>query len=259
MTNSIIQNPDLDGTSFFLEGTNGICVILIHGFTATTVEVRPIAEFLHSEGYTIAAPLLPGHGTSPEELNNQKWENWIDFVSEMVEHCKENHETIFIGGESMGGLITCYLAASMKDIKGIMLYAPALKVNNLAFSKFIRFFKKVIPKKNVDEIPAKDEFPWQGYKVHPTRAAYQMYLLQKITRKKLKLINQPAIIFQGKFDNTISPDGSKFIYNNINSTNKEYVFLENSSHTVLLDKDFKFLARKTSEFLKSTLNNKQFI
>lgn len=256
MKNSIIQNPKLDGNSFHLEGINGICVILIHGFTATTVEVRPIAEFLHAEGYTVAAPLLPGHGTTPEDLNKQKWGNWIDSVSELIRQTKVEYETIFIGGESMGGLITCYLAASVEDIKGIMLYAPALKAYNLGLSKYIRFFKKVIPKKNIEKTPEEEDvFPWQGYKVNPTQAAYQMYLLQKTTTKKLKLIKQPAIIFQGKFDKTISPEGSKLIYNHINSTKKEYIFLENSAHTVLLDKDFKFLARKTSEFLKSTLNN----
>ena len=255
MDNSIIQNPELDGSSFLLEGTNGICVILIHGFTATTVEVRPIAEFLHSEGYTVAAPLLPGHGTTPEDLNKQSWENWIDSVSETVRKCRTKHETIFIGGESMGGLITCYLAAVMENIKGIMLYSPALKVDKLRFSKYIRLFKKTIPKKNSEETPEKDVFPWQGYRVNPTQAAYQMYLLQKLTRKKLKLITQPTIIFQGKFDKTISPAGPRLIYNNINSIQKEFVFLENSDHCVLLDKDFKYLARKTSEFLTNALNN----
>lgn len=255
MENSIIQNSKLDGNSFLLEGTNGVCVILVHGFTATTVEVRPIAEFLHAEGYSVAAPLLPGHGTTPEDLNKQTWENWIDSVSDIVRQCKIDHKTIFIGGESMGGLITCYMAALWEDISGIMLYSPALKVDKLGFSKYIKFFKKEIPKKSTEGTSEKDKFPWQGYRVNPTQAAYQMYLLQQFTRKKLKHINQPAIIFQGKFDKTISPDGPKSIYNNINSTHKEFVFLENSEHCVLLDKDFKYLARKTSEFLKSTLNN----
>lgn len=253
MEDSIIQNPEMDGTSFMLEGSNGACVILIHGFTATTVEVRPIAEFLNSNGYTVAAPLLPGHGTTPEDLNNQTWEDWIDAVSDVYRQCKVSHEKIFLGGESMGGVITCYLAALMKDIQGIMLYAPALMVDKLGYSKYIRFFKKVIPKKNINEQPEKDVFPWQGYKVHPTRAAYQMYLLQQKTRKNLKLIHQPAIIFQGKFDRTISLEGPRLIYNNISSTQKELVLLENSDHCVLLDKDFKFMARKTFEFLKHIL------
>lgn len=253
MENSIIQNPDLDGSSFYLKGKNDICVILIHGFTATTVEVRPIAEYLNQEGFSVYAPLLPGHGTSPEDLNKQTWRNWIDSVIEVFNQCKCDYEQIFIGGESMGGVITCYIAAEHPEIKGIMLYAPAIKVDNLAFSKYIQFFKKEMPKKNTKERQGKDVFPWQGYKVNPTRAAYQMYLLQKITKRNLWKIRQPAIIFQGKFDQTISPKGPKLIYNNINSPKKEFVLLENSDHCVLLDKDFKYLARKTYDFIKIVL------
>ncbi len=132
-----------------------------------------------------------------------------------------------------------------------MLYAPAIKVEKLGYSKYIRFFKKIIPKKNIKEAKEKDVFPWQGYKVNPTRAAYQLYLLQKNTINILSKIKQPAIIFQGKSDKTISPEGPKLIYNNIQSTNKEFVLLENSEHCVLLDKDFKFLARKTHDFIKT--------
>jgi len=212
-----------------------------------------IAEYLNQEGFSVHAPLLPGHGTSPEDLNQQTWRNWVEAVIDVYRKCKVEHEVIFIGGESMGGVITCYLAAMLPEIKGIMLYAPAIKVDHLAYSKYIRFFKKVIPKKNIVETPKKDVFPWQGYKVNPTRAAYQMYLLQKITTNNLKKIKQPVIIFQGKFDRTISPEGPKLIYNNINSTNKEFVLLENSGHCVLLEKDFKYLARKTNDFIKSAL------
>jgi carboxylesterase len=251
MNNSSIKNPDLDGSTFSLKGKNGICVILIHGFTATTVEVRPIAEYLNHEGFSVNAPLLPGHGTSPEDMNRQTWKNWVDTVVEIYRQCKVDHEKIFIGGESMGGVITCYLAAMFPEIKGIMLYAPAIKVEKLGYSKYIRFFRKVIPKNNNKEVQEKDVFPWQGYRVNPTRAAYQLYLLQKNTLKILSKVHQPAIIFQGKSDKTISPEGPKLIYNNIQSINKEFVFLENSKHCVLLDKDFNYLARKTHDFLKS--------
>jgi carboxylesterase len=58
----MIQNPGLEGDSFFCEaGPFGI--LLIHGFTATTAEVRPLARRLLSVGYTISGPLLPGHDT----------------------------------------------------------------------------------------------------------------------------------------------------------------------------------------------------
>jgi esterase/lipase len=46
--------------------------------------MRPWGEFLHSKGYTVRVPLLPGHGTEPEQLNQVKWQEWpakVEFES----------------------------------------------------------------------------------------------------------------------------------------------------------------------------------
>ena len=67
MEQQMILNPHLEGDSFFWEGGE-VGILLIHGFTATTAEVRPLAEFLHKNGYTVAGPLLPGHYTKPDDL-----------------------------------------------------------------------------------------------------------------------------------------------------------------------------------------------
>ena len=55
-----LHNPDLAGETFYWE-SGKVGVLLVHGFTATTTEVRLLAQCLHAEGYTISAPLLPGH------------------------------------------------------------------------------------------------------------------------------------------------------------------------------------------------------
>ena len=65
--NNYMKNPQLDGEDFFVQG-NSTGILLIHGFTATTTEVRLLAENLHHVGFTVAGPLLPGHGTHPEDL-----------------------------------------------------------------------------------------------------------------------------------------------------------------------------------------------
>lgn len=250
MKEKILQNPHLDGSTFSLEGSNNIGIILIHGFTATTIEVKPFAEFLNGKGYSVYCPLLPGHGTSPDELNKVTWQDWITAVEQIIQLAGQNHSIIFLGGESMGGVIACFLAEQYPDIRGLLLFAPALKVDFLNLSQFIRLFKKFMPKKNIKEIPEDGKFPWQGYKVNPTQAAYQFYLLQKITKKKLNLITQPAIIFQGKLDQTISPDSSNFLYNEIKSEEKELLLLEKSEHCVLLDIEFDFIARKSLDFIQ---------
>ena len=50
--------PKLDGSSFLLPG-GPTGILLLHGFTATTVEMRYLAEELHRRGYTVSAPCCP--------------------------------------------------------------------------------------------------------------------------------------------------------------------------------------------------------
>lgn len=47
---------------FFFEGDaiNDAGVLLLHGFTGSPAELRPLGEFLSRQGYAAAAPLLPG-------------------------------------------------------------------------------------------------------------------------------------------------------------------------------------------------------
>ena len=63
--------------SFFLSGSRTGC-LLLHGFTSTPAELRPLGEALHRAGYTVHAPLLPGHGTSPEDLLHITYCDWIE-------------------------------------------------------------------------------------------------------------------------------------------------------------------------------------
>ncbi len=65
-----------------------IGVLLVHGFTGSPASMRPWGEFLHSKGYTVRVPLLPGHGTQPEDLNKVKWQEWpakVEFFSDINE------------------------------------------------------------------------------------------------------------------------------------------------------------------------------
>ena len=68
MPAGLIQNPHLDSSPFCFEGSS-TGVLLLHGLTATPVEVRLIGQYLHERGYTVSGPLLPGHGATVEAIN----------------------------------------------------------------------------------------------------------------------------------------------------------------------------------------------
>ena len=135
-SNHLIYNDHLDGSAFLWEA-GSTAIMLIHGFTATTTEVRPLAKVLLEKGYTIAGPLLPGHYTKPEDLNHIKWQDWVNSVKSQYEELNHSYDQVIIGGESMGGLLTLYLASIYPEIKALVTYAPALKVLMTKFQKWL--------------------------------------------------------------------------------------------------------------------------
>ncbi len=240
----IFEHPELDGRTFLLNG-NQTGVLLIHGFTATTIEVRWLAEFLNKKGLTISAPLLPGHGTTPEDLNDKKNTDWIECVEAAYLALSETCSQVIVGGESMGAVLSLYLAEKYPDIKALLLYSPALKITKLKYSKFIKYFIPIIRKNNYDDL-----MPWQGYSVYPLFAASELSVLQKVVAKNLNKIKQPVLSFQGAYDKTIDKDSSDIIISAVNSSIKEKHIMANSGHVILLDKEFDEVADLTWEFIQ---------
>jgi carboxylesterase len=106
--NSALHNAHLEGGPFFWEA-GPVGALLCHGVTATTAEVRPLARRLHEAGYTVAGPLLPGHGTRPEDLNRVSWQDWVGAAEEVYQKLSARCQRIFLGGESMGAVTAARL------------------------------------------------------------------------------------------------------------------------------------------------------
>lgn len=240
----IFQNAQLDGNSFFWKnGPTG--VLLLHGFTATTTEVRPLATYLRDAGYSVAAPLLPGHGTSPDDLNRQKWRDWVTAAEAAYQDIRNKCDVIFVGGLSMGGLLTLYLASQHPEIAGILLYAPAFDIPKLRAARWVSLFRRSVSKRKGERV-----MPWKGYRVNPLAAAAELYQLSKLVSTELEHIQQPTIIFQGLLDQTVNPRGAQQVYDRIQSANKKLHWLEDSTHVLLLDREFDQVASLSLDFLK---------
>ncbi len=211
-----------------------------------------MAEFLHSNGYSVSAPLLPGHGTSPEDMLRIQWMQWVNTAEDALLKFIKVSPRLFLAGESMGALLSLYLAARYRDICGVILYAPAIKIKNIWQACLLAPFKKFMPKKYLkdDDGVEQNALPWQGYNVLPIPAVCQLSKLQKIVRSELPAVNQPAIIFQGKQDTTIDPDGASEIYSAISSVDKHLIWLENSGHCVVLDVELEQVKNLTLNFIR---------
>ena len=251
----MIHNPHLEGDSFYWTG-NQVGILLSHGFTATTAEVRLLAQILHGTGYTVAAPLLPGHYTVPEDLNNVHWQDWVDTVEMVYQKLRAQCGFVFVGGESTGGLLAMYLASEHPEVTGILTYAPALRLVRSKFETICLHlaapFVPYIHKEMKD-----DKLPWQGYTVYPLRGAKQLIKLQQIIRNRLAEIQQPILIVQGKQDTTVHPEVPQTIFDNVNSTIKEIHWMEKSTHVVLVDIEYEKVGAITQKFINRVLQTFQ--
>lgn len=249
MPRPVFQNPHLDGSTFLLPGSS-TGILLFHGFTATTVEIRPLAECLNQAGYTIKAPLIPGHGTRPEDMLKVHWRDWVSCADKAFTELTNQCENVVVAGESMGGLLSLHLASRHADIRGVMLYAPALKIDGIWKAYLMAPFKKIVPKGYIKDDDEEELFPWQGYNVLPLPAVIQLNRLQKVVTKKLRKVHQPLLVMQGELDRTINPNSSRIIINEVSSSQKELIWLKRSGHCVVLDREFEEVKRASLEFLR---------
>ena len=246
--NPNLHHPYLEGGPFLWQaGPTG--VLLVHGYTATTAEVRPLGRILHNHGYTVAGPLLPGHGASPEEANCYRWQDWVAAVESAYQQLQGVCQRIILGGESTGAVIALYMAADHPEAQGILAYAPALKLNLNRWDVFrlhlLAPFVTAMPKARLDA-----DSLWQGYRVNPLKGAIQLLHMQNQVRKRLPLLRQPLLVMQGRLDTTVSPQAPQTVYDCVSSSLKELHWMEQSSHCVILDCELERAADLTLRFLK---------
>ncbi|PTM56610.1 alpha/beta hydrolase [Desmospora activa] len=237
---------------FFYPGsTTGI--LLIHGFTGTPSELRPLGEALRQQGYTVHAPLLPGHGTTPEELANTTWPDWWNAVRDAYQRLRaEGCERVVAVGLSMGGILALNLAREEKLDGVTSLSAPIwLQDKRASFAGTVRW---VMPyHKRGGEKPPHIEQHIVPYDRTPLKSIANLIQLIRYMRKRLHEVKVPALIVQGKQDETVIPRSASFIYETIASADKEIHWYEKSSHIITLDKERERLFQDIHNFVSRVI------
>ncbi len=242
--NDYMKNAQLDGDTFLLEGGR-VGVVLFHGLTATTAEVRLLGEHLHGLGYTVSAPLLPGHGTHPDALNRTKWLDWYETAESAFLEMRQRSNKVFIGGESMGTLLALLIASRYEQVSGVILAAPVLIIRKLKAAYLLQYFVR-----HVDKNQTEDFLPWKGYNVYPVKSLVQLGKLQKVVKKELPAVTQPLLVFAGGLDRSVPPESGEMIIARVSSTDKQLVCMEESPHVMLLAKERESIFEQSAAFIR---------
>lgn len=227
-------------------------ILLLHGFTGSPASMRPWAEYLNNLGYTVKVPLLPGHGTFPENLNKVKWAQWPARAEQDLNDLFATCDKVFIAGLSMGGGLTLNVATRFSEkLAGVILVNPMIHVPrmNSRLATVISLFQKM--RTSVGDDIKRPGITEYGYDALPLVGVKEMLKMHEATRRELSKVACPVLLFHSKDDHVLPVSNTEIILKEISSAHKQRVELINSYHVATLDFDQDLIHENSRVFIES--------
>lgn len=238
------RNPE----TFTLQG-GSTGVLLIHGFTGSTGELRPLGAFLQEKGYTVHAPLLKGHGTTPEDMAKTSWADWRGSVREGIHVLRnKNCRNVFAAGLSMGGVLALEYSLE-EELNGVLSLCTPIHVwdSRIHLCRYLKYVKQY--KKNREEQEEHIRKHLYSYDRTPVRCIEELHKGIRRMKRRLPEVDTPLMIAQGERDETVRPESARYIHRHAGSTDKEIHWYDKSKHIITLDRQRQSLFADIHRFI----------
>jgi carboxylesterase len=237
---------------YFKKPSHTALVILVHGFTSSCHSMRELGERLFDAGFDAAGILLPGHGTTANDMEKKKWTEWYEAVENKLIELRPRYTHVFLCGQSMGGCLSLY-TASFHSVNGVITISSGLKIFDwkLSFLRVVKYFVRFIKKHDGPDIndpvaKAKEVH----YDLMPVTSIIELqHLLDKL-RERMALVTCPVLLIHARHDHTFDFKNQKMMFDTLGSPTKKIVVLENSYHVATVDYDKATIHKETIEFIK---------
>ncbi|EMY5506511.1 carboxylesterase [Bacillus mycoides] len=225
-------------------------VLLLHGFTGNSADVRMLGRFLEKKGYTCHAPIFKGHGVPPEELVHTGPEDWWQDVMEAYQLLKDKgFEKIAVAGLSLGGVFSLKLGYTVPVLGVVPMCAPMyIKSEETMYQGILAYAREY--KKREQKSPEQIEQEMLEFQKTPMNTLKALQELIADVRNNVDMIYAPTFVVQARHDEMINTDSANIIYNGVESTLKDIKWYEDSTHVITLDKQRDELHEDVYNFLE---------
>jgi esterase/lipase len=216
-------------------------VVLVHGFLASPAELRQFGERLHRAGYPVFGVRLNGHGTSPWDLRDRSWENWMEPVRQGVKIMGGLADRVCLVGFSSGGALSLILAAEAPDnLAGVVSVSTPLKFRNKNL-----FFVPLIHGANTitQWVPSlegvmpfrenQSEHPHINYRNISIRGLFELRRMVDALERRLPSVLCPVTLVQGDSETVVEPRSVDLIARRLGTTKKVVHVVPSARHGIL--------------------------
>jgi carboxylesterase len=225
-------------------------VLVLHGFTGSTQSVRYLGSELHRRfGYTVEWPCLPGHGTTPDDMEKTGYRDWLGEAERALHDLASRCARVFVTGLSMGATISLNLAARFPDeVQAVASIAGPVGLMNDGTASLLMANPRPrrVPGLGSDiKAPGVKEI---AYEEVPVACLDQVTTLVAITRDLLHRVACPALVVHAREDHVIPPANALEIARVVSSDDVRLVWLNNSYHVATLDNDKDLVVERVGGF-----------
>ena len=251
--------PEPDRSFLMLQKREAIACLLIHGAGGSPGEMRPMAEHLFRQGFTVLGIRLPidpnysdsgfieyaralvsrggGKGRNGRATNgNGSWSAGLAQAEVALDTMLAYSPDSFMAGFSFGGTIALNLMQKF-PVKGTILLSPGLFPQG--GTRFAMFWA------------ARRFMPRLTSKVMPVRSM----MLDLIERTRSSLgsgpIENPMLVIQAADDPVISAKGYQFLQKRATSQKSKFILLGKGGHVIIKDEGSEQVFGYCGDFIKS--------
>ncbi len=233
-------------------------VLMIHGFIGGIYDFDNFHNELQlHKNFDVFTFTLPAH--EKFIVNDVKYKEWKDEATKQIEILiKNGYKEIYLVGHSMGGVLASMLASSYKEVKKLVLVAPAFryfyfkdgKIDIKNVSETLKNMKEILTDKN-------NEILTSRIAKTPIPTVIEFMKLVKESQDYVNNIICPTLTINGQKDIIVPQEAAEHVYNNIKSKTNHLYHMSKINHDCF--KKQKEVKKIIKDFLIKKPNNKKEI
>ncbi len=256
MRNSLL---DSDKTAPFVLGPeDGPPALLVHGFTGSPWDTRPLGEALAARGHRVHGMRLPGHGTTAEALLHVTHEDWTVAVEDALLALHEKEGPVCVAGLSVGALLAAQVVARHPaKVVSLALLAPALRLSGLAVT-LVRalglagVLPRALPwvrKEGTDLSDPHERAEAPVLPAFPSARLRDVFTLQDEARAALSKVRCATLVVSARKDHVVAAGAGVEVALRLTRAKRvRHVSLREGFHILPRDRDRVRLAQEVGDF-----------
>ena len=237
---------------------NRTAILFVHGFVGGIYDYDNFPNELETyRNFDVYTFTLPGH--EKNVVKDVKYNEWISSAESQIEFLlNHNYKKIYVIGHSMGGVIAAHLASKYKEIKKLVLVAPAFryfyfkdgKVNIKGINETIKNLPTLLKEEDKEKVVARIQKTPIGTMLEFTK-------LVSTYEKDLESINCPILTIHGLNDNVVPIEGTDLVYNKVKSKTNLLINIDKVTHDCFTKERKEEVKTIITNFLRKHPNNKK--